>query len=637
MKRLISFILILLILFTYPYNNVYSQTCSLYGCRIVGPLKVDGQTTINDQSGNIYLGANNLNHWRSVVSKVRAGTARGKVFVLGDSTSTGSGAGTGGVGQTNNAFTKSWPIIMSGLMNNTLPVSNKSFFNNAGAPGANYTAYDGRVTLGTGWSNPSSPGSLGGAMFQFQTGAPGTLSFTPVGTIDTITVWYLQQSGNGTATINTDGGPSLGTINFNSTSLVTSSTFTVPKGPHTINIVANNDATIWVLGVISYDSTVSAIDFINASQYGSVIGNYSSNTNAYDPAVVLAKVAPDLTIIDLTVNDSNLKTGVSAYTTNMQTIITQALKSGDVLLIAGPPSNTTQATDGTLANYVSTLKTLADTNQLSMVDIGQRWTSYAVANSVTPYFDSLHPTVVGYTDMAVAIGNALLGSVSAPSGTLSATPLSNQPANSTTTVTLPVASPGIVNWTAHGLQALSPVYFTTSGALPTGLTQFVTVYITQGSVTTNSFQVSDTLAHALSGISINFTGSPSGTQTSHVGIAASNGAAVDIEGLPLAAGNYLCQGTVTPSYSGGTSVTAEALWLSTSGASALPATITQILATGLTGYSTAAIVQPANTNTTGVIPITLAANGMIVLASQWSFTVSAPTLFGGLICWPQKS
>lgn len=75
------------------------------------------------------------------------------------------------------------------------------------------------------------------------------------------------------------------------------------------------------------------------------------------------------------------------------------------------------------------------------------------------------------------------------------------------TVTLTLASPGVVNWTAHGLAANTAVQFATTGALPTGLTPFTTYYVL--SPATNTFQVSATPG----GAAINFTGSQSGTHT----------------------------------------------------------------------------------------------------------------------------
>ncbi|HYD66161.1 hypothetical protein [Azospirillum sp.] len=84
----------------------------------------------------------------------------------------------------------------------------------------------------------------------------------------------------------------------------------------------------------------------------------------------------------------------------------------------------------------------------------------------------------------------------------------------TATVTLTLGSPGTINWTGHGLPAYTPLFLTTTGALLTGLTAGSIVYVTAGaSLQTNSFRVSSSIANAIAGTSINFTGTQSGTHT----------------------------------------------------------------------------------------------------------------------------
>ena len=75
------------------------------------------------------------------------------------------------------------------------------------------------------------------------------------------------------------------------------------------------------------------------------------------------------------------------------------------------------------------------------------------------------------------------------------------------TVTITIASPGVVSWTAHGLLAGSQVRLTTTGALPTGLAVDTTYFVIP--VDANSFQ----LAATQSGTAINTSGSQSGTHT----------------------------------------------------------------------------------------------------------------------------
>lgn len=55
--------------------------------------------------------------------------------------------------------------------------------------------------------------------------------------------------------------------------------------------------------------------------------------------------------------------------------------------------------------------------------------------------------------------------------------LNDAPAETSATVTISNASPGVVTWTGHGLAVNTPVVFTTTGALPTGLTAGTTYYV----------------------------------------------------------------------------------------------------------------------------------------------------------------
>jgi hypothetical protein len=80
---------------------------------------------------------------------------------------------------------------------------------------------------------------------------------------------------------------------------------------------------------------------------------------------------------------------------------------------------------------------------------------------------------------------------------------------STATVTITIATPGVVTHTAHGFSNGQAVAFTTSGALPSGLASGTWYYLVN--VATNTYQVSATLG----GSAINTTGSQSGVHTAH--------------------------------------------------------------------------------------------------------------------------
>jgi uncharacterized membrane protein YiaA len=82
---------------------------------------------------------------------------------------------------------------------------------------------------------------------------------------------------------------------------------------------------------------------------------------------------------------------------------------------------------------------------------------------------------------------------------------------STSTVTMTIATPCVVTWTAHGLVSGQRIQFTTTGALPTGLSTATTYWITV--IDANTFNVSTSLANAQAATFVATSGSQSGTQT----------------------------------------------------------------------------------------------------------------------------
>jgi len=76
-------------------------------------------------------------------------------------------------------------------------------------------------------------------------------------------------------------------------------------------------------------------------------------------------------------------------------------------------------------------------------------------------------------------------------------------------VTISVADPAVVTWSAHGLEAGQPVVFTSTGSLPAGLTAGTVYYVVATGLTANSFSVASTP----DGAAIATTAAGTGTHT----------------------------------------------------------------------------------------------------------------------------
>jgi len=77
------------------------------------------------------------------------------------------------------------------------------------------------------------------------------------------------------------------------------------------------------------------------------------------------------------------------------------------------------------------------------------------------------------------------------------------------TATMTIANPAVVTQTAHGLKAGSKISFTTTGALPTGVTAGTIYYVLATDLSANTFKFSDTAG----GTAIGTTGTQSGDHT----------------------------------------------------------------------------------------------------------------------------
>lgn len=61
------------------------------------------------------------------------------------------------------------------------------------------------------------------------------------------------------------------------------------------------------------------------------------------------------------------------------------------------------------AEFVGVVKQLAAANNLPMIDMTTRWTSYAYTNPVMAYHDPFHPGALGYSDFELAVFGVVSG------------------------------------------------------------------------------------------------------------------------------------------------------------------------------------------------------------------------------------
>jgi lysophospholipase L1-like esterase len=348
----------------------------------------------------------NTRHLRYGLARVRTGTGRLRLALLGDSTTAGTGANTGTSGLVG-AYPYAYPSVLASILNARLAsASNLNSIWGVVASTASYSTFDTRLTLGAGWAN--SP-VLSIAPMWLNSTTTNAFAFTPVGQFDTADIWYVKTPGYDSFTVNVDGGATLETVDCNAAVAVGKQTVTCALGSHTLNIARSGiGGNVQIIGIETYNSAAFGIDVFNWGYHGSTSTTWNSTALAYSPANAIAAIAPDVVTIGLGINDTGA-TADATFRTNIQVLITKAVSVGDCIIVIPNPviadGQYSQANQNTLRQ---SLLSLAATNDLPVIDRKLSMESYTQANASGLMYDVLHPNKFGYTEVASLFANALI-------------------------------------------------------------------------------------------------------------------------------------------------------------------------------------------------------------------------------------
>lgn len=367
---------------------------------VTGLVGTDGGP-IGLYSQNIYgYKPENYRKSRAAFNKVRAGTANAKVLRIGDSTEAGKGALV--AGSNTNCYAQSPTARFATLMNSTpMPVKHNTFLSDHNLGDiASLKAYDTRITT-TGATNVWNGVNLSAcsAPIRFP-GASSSVTYTADVACDTWEITYLDNSA-AQFTWQIGAGASTQVNQANSAALVR---ITVTGTAATTLTLAWVSGTVGIWDVRGYNAATKEVSVFNAGVLSWASGDFISVSNYYTSLNHIKKIAPDLTIIRLGINDWNQATPipVTTYSANMQTIITAAQISGDVILTTPVPSQVTATmTAAGQKEYIDAIYALAATNGLAVVDIWRRLGSYAESSALY-YSDASHQNAAGYYDIAKA-------------------------------------------------------------------------------------------------------------------------------------------------------------------------------------------------------------------------------------------
>jgi lysophospholipase L1-like esterase len=354
----------------------------------------------------------------TAINRARTGGGIGRILCQGDSTIFGYGSN---FGQNFAAY------LRQALVAKGVPARFNSWIGTGSSiTNADYLQYDGRLSFlsTTAVCSTFAPTVIGATENVFGGSWVGLstdgITFTPSNQFDRVIATYQTLSGSfGTGAVVVSGADLANTINANvggSLGLgVTQNNCTL--GVHPVTVRRTNASGLRLTSLITWDSAASYVDILQAGVPSSRIafhndgafGSSPRNATMFDllrTTGTPGAVPVDFVILCLTINDSNGGTSVATWSTAMQSLITAYQTRGlQVVLLIGPPSNTTQATNGTLDAYITEAKVIALAKDCPLFDLKARWGSYAA--SVSKYADNLHPNATGYEDEGGWVANTL--------------------------------------------------------------------------------------------------------------------------------------------------------------------------------------------------------------------------------------
>jgi hypothetical protein len=367
--------------------------------------------------GQFNFKATQFNKTRAAMARIAAGTGRGKIICIGDSTTFGEGSGTGATARTG-CMPKSWPAkLAASLTALGTPAVNENKIGSSGLTTTVVTITENRNSVKPGF-NPASAGwvlststTAGGCLFTNTADTTSILSYTPTIPVSKFELIDTVITTAGAINYNIDGGTGTvlsqnGTNALRSTIIDCGST-----GTHTLNITRDS-GNAFVIGVRAWDDSVKAFDIWSIGNCTSQSSDWIGATNPWSAlnAVTTYCSDADLVIIDLTINNALLSptTYNTTYPTQMQSIINAAKAGGaDVLLMTGNPSRVDTITDTVQQQFNTALKKLAVTNSLPMIDQAARYTDWVTLNGKGWMYNANHPNESQYTDLGAFLASSL--------------------------------------------------------------------------------------------------------------------------------------------------------------------------------------------------------------------------------------
>lgn len=360
----------------------------------VAPAPVSPKLGVYERGHCIYnLKPGHLRRTRSALAKAWVGSGFCNIGFIGDSTTAGYGAVPG---------VSDWPALFAAMMaERGYPLSGSGIIpanRNIASPA------DVQVTPGAGWAQ-----WVAGSTILANSTTANPLTFVSLVAGTKVIVHYSNQTGPFTVSI--DGAAAVASSAFSTppTGNPNYGSYEVPglsDTTHTV-VITRTSGTVLIegfevqsgaYGIRTYNAGLASLkieDFAAAPYY--------TSTNA----MIYPRFLADLVLFSVEINDANGPgiTPPATYGTTFEQALTNVRAQApdpDVVLLAANPCNGVDFDD-----YTQKLYDLADTHDVPLLDVQDRWGTFATANAQGLMSDNLHPTATGYAELATAVIRAL--------------------------------------------------------------------------------------------------------------------------------------------------------------------------------------------------------------------------------------
>lgn len=354
---------------------------------------------------HMYYGYELNPRWSDAVARVRAGTGSAKVLCIGDSTTAGLGSAGSFVAE------RSWPSSLAVNLNRTVA---KTSYGLAIPPSSTSASSDSRWVLGVGWGHTTLDGvGLGGKKTAYQ-GAPsvGALEFLDprIGS-NRYDIYYATSSTGGTFTAQVGAASPTVVPTASPTAGIAKVTVSgVSVSSSTPLKITNTGASgqVYIIAVDPYVAGDNRISVANAGASGSGSITWlqqNSGNDRWNAVAFLPVYQPDLTIIDLGINDSPDQT-VNDYITRIGVLVVAARAAGSAVLMKTMIPSQLADKRAREAEYAYALRTQLSPRP-AVLDLFSHYGTWERNNARGWMADPLHGTDGMYADEGALVAQTL--------------------------------------------------------------------------------------------------------------------------------------------------------------------------------------------------------------------------------------